>query len=141
MTPLNVKFCGLDVGLFLALCVTMVCVTGARISNAWYKSEKFPSLTDNCCSHQSFTLLEDIYHAIIVLVFWPLVSLLMLLGYVACRGFFFVRSLTKRIIGSIRKHQVIIGSSSELICYLSLFTFQNYLPQHWPLFPALRSVP
>ena len=56
--------------------------------NPWYISEKFPSLTDNCCSHQSFTLLEDTYDAIIVIFFWPLVSLLMLLGYVACKRFF-----------------------------------------------------
>ena len=51
-----------------------------------FKSKKFPSLTNNCCSHQSFTLLEDIHNAIIVLVFWPLVSLLMLLEYVGCWG-------------------------------------------------------
>ena len=112
MTPLNVNFRSLDWGLFLALYVAMVCVTGARISNPWYKSEKFPSLTDNCCSHQSFTLIEDTYDAIIVIFFWPLVSLLMLLGYVTCRGFLVVRSITKRSkINSQRERHVTNGNN------------------------------
>ena len=109
MTPLNVNFRSLDRGLFLAQYVAMVCVTGARIS---ILDTKVPSLTDNCCSHQSFTLLEDTYDAIIVIFFWPLVSLLMLLGYVACRGFLVVRSLTKRSkINSQRERHVKNGNN------------------------------
>ena len=44
--------------------------------------------------------------------FWPLVSLLMLLGYVACRGFLVVRSIAKRSkINSQRERHVKNGNN------------------------------
>ena len=111
MTPLNVNFRSLDRGLFLAQYVAMVCVTGTRISILDTKVRSFlPWQT--IVVHISRLPYSRIPTMWLLWFFWPLVSLLMLLGYVACRGFLVVRSITKRSkINSQRERHVKNGNN------------------------------